>query len=163
MTVTPIFELIKSKIQTWSRLPLGVMGRINIIKMMLLPKILDMVWHAPLYIPLKIFKQMEAILNSFVWGNGRHKFAWHVLKNPTDMGGASLPDLQDYYLAVQLSHIYHFNATELQCYRSLVCNKPGHLTFTPLQAIFRGNKQPKNPQDTTWACYFIIRGYGKLL
>ena len=49
-----------------------------------------MVWHAPLYIPLKVFKQIEAILNSFVWGNGRHKLAWHVLKNPADMGGVFL-------------------------------------------------------------------------
>lgn len=102
-----------------------------------------MVWHAPLYIPLKVFKQMEAILNSFVWGNGRHKLARHVLKNPTDRGGVSFPDLQDYYLAAQLSHIYHFNKEEMQRYRSLVCNKPGHPAFTPIQAILRGKQITK--------------------
>lgn len=113
-----------------------------------------MVWYALLYIPLKIYKQMEAILNSFVWGNSRHKLAWNILKNPTDMGGASLPDLQDYYLAAQLSHFYHFNIVELQRCRSLVCNKPGHQAFTPLQAIL--------PLDIIWECYFIIREHGKL-
>lgn len=48
---------------------------------------------------------MEAILNSFVWGQGRHKLAWHVLKNPTLEGGCSLPDIQDYYVASQLSQL----------------------------------------------------------
>lgn len=59
---------------------------------------------------------LSAILNSLVWGSGRHKLAWHILKNPMDLEGVSLPDLQDYYVASQLSHIYHFNTTELQRY-----------------------------------------------
>lgn len=61
LNVEPLFAILKSKTQTWSRL--GVMGRINLIKMILLPKMLYAVWHAPMYIPLKVFKQMEAILN----------------------------------------------------------------------------------------------------
>lgn len=103
--------------------------------MILLPKMLYMIWHAPLYIPLKIFRQMEAILNSFVWGYSRHKLAWHILKKPTSMVGSSLPDLQDYYLASQLSYLYYFNRTETQRYRSLVCDRPRHLVYTPLQTI----------------------------
>lgn len=67
--VEPLFAMLKAKTQAWSKLPLGVMGRINIIKMIFLPKIIYMVWHAPLYIPLGIFKKMESILNTFVWGH----------------------------------------------------------------------------------------------
>lgn len=78
------------------------------------------------------------------------------------MGGASLPDLQDYYLVAQLSHFYHFNTVELQRYRSLLCNKPGHPAFTLLQAILREKQTIKNPLDIIWECYFIIREYGKL-
>lgn len=94
LNVDPLFTVLKCKTQAWARLPLGMMGRIHLIKMILLPKILYMVWHTPLYIPLKIFKQMEVILNSFVWG---HKLGWHLLKTPTLGGGCSLPNLQDYY------------------------------------------------------------------
>lgn len=136
--VEPLFQLIKTKTQAWSRLPLGVTGRINIIKMILLPKMLYMVWHAPLYIPLKFFKKMEAILNSFVWGHGRHKLAWHILKNPTAMGGMALPDLQEYYIAAQLSHMYYFNKNEMQRYKMLICDDPKSPLSSPLQAIFRG-------------------------
>lgn len=142
LNIAPLFNLLKSKTQTWSRLPMGALGRVNLVKMIILPKIIYLVWHAPLYIPLKLFKQIEAILNSFVWGQNRHKLAWQTLKNPTDMGGVALPDLQDYYLASQLSHMYHFHTSEMQRYRSLVCDKPGHPMFTPIQAILRGKRAP---------------------
>lgn len=145
LNVEPLFAILKSKTQTWSRL--GVMGRINLIKMILLPKMLYAVWHAPMYIPLKVFKQMEAILNSFVWGKGRHKLAWHVLKNPALEGGCSLPDIQDYYVASQLSHLYYFHTTASQRYRTLVCDKPGSPLHTSIQTILQkghcGHKSPR--------------------
>lgn len=50
LSVEPLFTLIKAKTQTWARLPLGVWGRINLIKMVLLPKILYVLWHAPVYL-----------------------------------------------------------------------------------------------------------------
>ena len=39
LNIEPHFDLIKSKTQIWARLPLGVWSRINIVKMILLPKI----------------------------------------------------------------------------------------------------------------------------
>lgn len=93
---------------------------------------------------------MEAILNSFVWGHNRHKLAWHVLKNPMSGGGCALPDVQDYYLAAQFSHMYYLNTTEAQPYRNLACDKPGHPLFTPIQTILRrepwNNKPPRYNQ-----------------
>lgn len=40
LNIKPIFSLIRAKLKIWSRLPLGIWGRINLIKMVLLPKIL---------------------------------------------------------------------------------------------------------------------------
>lgn len=51
LNVEPLFTLITSKIQTWARLLLGVWGRINLIKMVLLPKLLYNLWHTPVYLP----------------------------------------------------------------------------------------------------------------
>lgn len=51
LNLEPLFALLKTKTRVWSRLPLGVMGRINLVKMILLPKLLYLFWHAPLYIP----------------------------------------------------------------------------------------------------------------
>lgn len=68
LNVEPLYDFIKAKTQIWYRLPLGVMGHINLVKMILLPKILYVFWHAPSYIPLRTFKSMDSIINSFIWG-----------------------------------------------------------------------------------------------
>lgn len=95
-------------------------------------------WNSPVLIPLKTFKAIDHILNSFVWGTNRHKLAWHTLKNPTSSGGTALPDLHAYYIAAQLSHIYHLHKTDSIRYQSLTCKKPNSVAHSPLQVIFRG-------------------------
>lgn len=105
-----------------------------------------MIWHAPLYIPLKFFKTLESILNSFKWGNGRHKLAWQTLKNPATLRGFAHPDFQDYYLASQLSHVYYFDKTELQRYQALVSGGSDLPADTPLQAILRSDTCTRPPQ-----------------
>lgn len=71
---------------------------------------------------LNIFKIMDSILNSFVWGNSQHKVSWRVLKKPTELGGAALPDLHAYYLASQLSHFFYFDKEDKIRYLSLACS-----------------------------------------
>lgn len=88
--IEPLFTYLKTSTQSWSRLPLGVMGRINLTKIILLPKFLYVFWHSLVLIPLKTFKTQDSILNAFIWGSSRHK--WNTLKNPSSLGGAALPD-----------------------------------------------------------------------
>lgn len=64
-----------------------------------------MIWHTPVYLILKHFKLMEAILKPFVWGKNRHKLPWQILKNPTDLAGMALPDFNLCNLAAQLSQL----------------------------------------------------------
>lgn len=106
LNIEPLLSLVKTKVRIWSRLPLEFWGRINLIKMVLLPKILYVLWHTPVYLPLKHFKSLKALLKPFVWGANRHKLACQTLKNPTDLGGTALPDFNLYYIASQLSHSY---------------------------------------------------------
>lgn len=135
LNVEPLFQVLQSKTQTWSRLPLGVMGRVKII---LLPKLLYIFWQAPLYLPTRIFKSMESIINTFIWGSSRHKLPWRVLKCPTELGGAALPDLFLYYIASQLSHFFHFNQSDRERYSTLVCSQTPDPLFHPFQILFCG-------------------------
>lgn len=77
--------------------------------MVLLPNFLYVLWHAPVYLPLRIVKSILALLNSFVWGAARHKLSWQTLKNPPELGSAALPDFNLYYLAAQLSHFFYLD------------------------------------------------------
>lgn len=105
LNLEPLYDLLKSKTQVWARLPLCVMGRINLIMMILLPKLLYLFWRARPYIPARVFKSMESILNMFVWGPSRHKLSWQTLKRPVHLGGTALPDLALYYIASQLLYL----------------------------------------------------------
>lgn len=61
MNVEPLIPMLKSKIQIWEHLALGVMGRISLFKMVLLLKVLYVLWHSPVYIPLHNFKIIGGI------------------------------------------------------------------------------------------------------
>lgn len=62
--------------------------------------------HTILVTP-EILKIPGAPLKPFVWGPNRHKLAWRILKNPNDLEGTALIDFNLYYIASQLSQMYH--------------------------------------------------------
>lgn len=137
LNIEPLFTTLKTKTQTWARLPLGVMGHVNLSKMILLPKFLYILWHAMVYLPLRIFKSIKTILNSFVWGKTRHKLSWQVLKNPTELGGTALPDFNLYCLVAQLSHFFYLGKGDKERYLTLVCSPYTHIYTRPFQLLFR--------------------------
>lgn len=143
LNIEPLFNTLKLKTQVWSRLPLGVMGRINLVKMVLLPKLLYIFWQSPIHLPQCIFKAMESILNTFVWGSSHHKLSWKVLKCPTDLGGTALPDLYIYYIAAQLSHFFHLNLSDKIRYSQMVCPQSSGTISHPFQILFC------EPRDST--------------
>lgn len=110
--------------------------------MALLPKFLYVLWHAPAYIPLRIFKSLEATLNSFVWGNTRHKLSWRALKNPMDLGGTVLPDFNLFYLAAQLSNFFYLDKGDKDRYLALLCSPFSRITTHPFHLLFRNPGDP---------------------
>lgn len=123
------------------------MGRINLVKMILLPKLLYTFWKGPLHLPPHIYKYMESILNTFIWGFSRHKLSWRALKCPTDLGGTALPDLSLYYIASQVSHFFYFNQSDRERYSTLVCSQvPGPLAH-PFQILFCGFRSSSRTGD----------------
>lgn len=111
------------------------MGRINLIMMNLLPKILYVLQHSPVYLILRHFRLIEAILKSFVWGNNRHKLPWHKRKNPTDLAGMALPEFNQYYLAVQLSQLFHIDKVDKDRFLCLLCPGWARPTRDPFTVI----------------------------
>lgn len=78
------------------------------------------------------FKAIEVIFKSFVCGKSRHKLPWNKLKNPTDLGGAALPDFNLYYIAGQLFLIGKIDRTR---FLAFLCPKWSHSTGDPFIAI----------------------------
>lgn len=85
--------------------------------------------------PLKYFKIIEALLKPFVWGSSRHKLAWQALKNPADLSGTVLLDFNLYYVASQLSQLYHVDKTDRERFLQVLCPKRTRRTNDPIYAI----------------------------
>lgn len=93
---------IKADLLRWEVLPLSIFGRIETIKMNVLPRILYLFQSLPVWVPTSTFTQLDKMLNKFIWQNKRPRVRLKVLCSPKDRGGVSLPNIRQYYWAAQL-------------------------------------------------------------
>lgn len=69
LNLRPVMEALREKVQRWRNMPLTVMGRINLIKMIFLPKLLYVLSNASVYVSVKLFKRIDSIVVDFLWGS----------------------------------------------------------------------------------------------
>lgn len=64
----PLIRKLKSTLKIWAKLPLTLLGRINIFKIIFLTCFLYILSNSQVYIPKRIFQEIDSILTSFIWG-----------------------------------------------------------------------------------------------
>lgn len=50
LNLTPLFSQLRLKFTSWASLPLNLMGNINLLKMLFLPKFINFFWNCPICI-----------------------------------------------------------------------------------------------------------------
>ena len=94
-----MIDKLKSNIESWRLLPLSLIGRVNAIKMVTLPRFLYLFQNLPVFLPKSFFKLLDSLILPFVWGFKTHRIAKKHLTKPRSAGGLSLPDFCHYYWA----------------------------------------------------------------
>lgn len=61
LNLIPLLERLSSKVDTWCRLPLSVIGRGNLVKIIFMPQLLYILHNAPVWIPMYYFQKMNRI------------------------------------------------------------------------------------------------------
>ncbi len=92
-------DKLKSDIEYWTTLPLSMIGRVNAIKMVSLPKFLYLFQNLPIFISNYYFKKIETIILDFIWGYKKHRLSKKHLFRSTRDGGLGLPVFKHYYWA----------------------------------------------------------------
>lgn len=87
---------------------LSLIGKINIVKIKILPVLLYVLRHSPVWVPKKFFKQIDSLLFSFLWKSGSPHFSIKTLRRPWTQGDLACPDLQKYFLAAFLTHAHNW-------------------------------------------------------
>ena len=107
---------LKDDIERWKSLPLTIWGKIDSLKMNVLPRITFLIAAIPLPLDTSFFKEVDTIFRKFIWNNKTPRISRKNLYIDREKGGLGLPNVYKYYIAFNsrypLKWGYGFNSRD---------------------------------------------------
>lgn len=113
---TKLISKMSQDLSNWSNLPISFFGKINVIRMNVLPRLNFLFQSLPCYLNSVFFKNLNSIFSKFIWNNKKPRLKFSVLLKPKELGGASLPNFQLYFWSAQIKNMINWflNRTDSQ-------------------------------------------------
>lgn len=108
----PLMSKMATKVDAWCRLPLSVIGRGNLVKMILMPQLLYILHNAPIWIPAYYFHRTHRLFRELIWRTNYARIKLETLQRAKNDGGLAIPNAWLYFIASQMQHFAGWSREE---------------------------------------------------